>query len=105
MGFRGSYLADIFLHPLKQLPLIFETVVVGCTFRNLLTGQEAIRSDSVIESHKDEPTISSLNDTSAVDIWITVRIEAATLALSVLLMIDLPMDQRLTLKVDVDRQF
>lgn len=49
-----TYLADVFLHPLESLDLIFQTIVQAGSILNFFTGQKAVRPNTVIESNDDD---------------------------------------------------
>lgn len=67
------------LDPLKDLDLIFETVVYAAVFVYFRSGQKAIRTDPIIEGDNDDVHIRGVKQARRIVIGISIHIVTATL--------------------------
>ncbi len=74
-----TYLADVFLHPLQELPLIQEASIQRTVLANLGAGQEAEDADAVVEVDKDDVAAALLDHLGPVEVAIIVAGVAAAL--------------------------
>ena len=61
-----AYLADVFLDPLQGFDLVSQTVVRTPPFFNLLSGQETIRADTIVEGDHNDAHVRSMDQTRRV---------------------------------------
>lgn len=67
------------LHPLKHLPLVFQSNIKIASFPNLITGQKSVGANTIIKSDNDNIPVGGFDETHAAIVRIGIRIEAATL--------------------------
>ncbi len=74
-------LVDVFLNPIQQKSLIFQSIVQthGLTSLYLPAGKEPIRPDSVIEVDNHHISACSVDEISAIVVCVAIDVEASSL--------------------------
>src|SRR6187402_460948 len=76
---QKAYQVNIFLNPLKNLPLIQQPSIQISVRPHLLAGEKSIWTNPIIEGDDHHITISSINQTVWVHIRSGIRVESTTL--------------------------
>jgi hypothetical protein len=74
-----EYRLDVLLHPLQSLDHVLEPVVQRTLVFDLLRGQEAVRTNAVVEGDDHNVVARGLNQATAVVVGIAQRVVAAAL--------------------------
>jgi hypothetical protein len=72
-------LAYMFLDPLQNLDVVFETIVQASSFENFFTRQKSIRTDPVVKGHHNDIHVRCLDETSSVVVRLRIFIVPSTL--------------------------
>ena len=72
-------LRNIFLHPLKGFPLIFEAIVEARSLLDFSASEEAIRPNTIVEINNDNVATRGFDQSTAIVVWIGIGVKATTL--------------------------